>query len=237
MIIDLHFFLYYIPVLLHRLLPKWIIIKIPKGPLKGYNWLLGSGSFKMILGTHEKEFVHILMKILYKNQVFYDVGAHVGYYSLLSSKIVGESGKVVAFEPSPNNLLLLLKNLKLNNISNVQVINACVGDKEGIVMFDLNDDSSTSHIDTSESLKVKMVTIDNLTKKCIIPLPNMLKIDVEGAELLVLKGMTNTLKLYHPLILLSTHSQILHTTSVNLLEKHGYKLVFLDKREILAIPA
>ena len=104
---------YQIPVILHRLMPTSIIIKIPTGELKGKKWLMGSGGFRMILGMHEKENARFLLTLVQKGQVFYDIGAHVGYYSLLSSQLLGESGKVVAFEPNPRNLKLLQKKSKL----------------------------------------------------------------------------------------------------------------------------
>ncbi|MEQ9405256.1 MAG: FkbM family methyltransferase [Cyclobacteriaceae bacterium] len=161
---------------------------------------------EFLLGIYEQELYRSIKIYLKKGDVFYDLGAHWGYFSIMSSRIVGNRGMVYAFEPMPSNHDRLERNLNINNIENVQVMALAVSDKEGFVEFSNSDDSyaNTYKGDKSSSIKVKTQSLDNLINEEIRP-PNFIKIDVEGAELDVLKGAQNLIKKYKPVIHLSTH--------------------------------
>lgn len=103
-------------------------------------------SLGLSVGTGFEKFeTQVMEKIIKKGDIVIDCGANIGYYSLLFSKLVGESGKVFAFEPEPTNFFLLQKNLKENNITNVKALNLAVSDKEGESVLFLDKDSSGSH--------------------------------------------------------------------------------------------
>ena len=223
-----------IPIITHRIMSTSVTLTIPLGKLSGKKWLFGAGTIRMALGVHERKNIEFLSMMVQKGYVFYDIGANVGYYSIVSSMMVGNDGKVFAFEPNPRNLHLLKKHLSLNNCQNVGVISACVGDKMGLVHFDLSDDPSTSHVDSKGKLRVRMVQIDTLVANDVMPPPDFMKIDVEGAEMLVLKGAQCTLNTFHPRILLSTHNAKVHKQCLEFLKVRGYKIFPCNNNDLVS---
>lgn len=138
----------------------------------------------------------ILISTLRKGDFFFDIGAHTGYYSLIAGKIVGRRGKVFAFEPEKNNISFLEDNIKRNGLKNVEVVDKAVSDRNGEVKFYRSLDSSGDHSlvrNTGVFEKVGSVSLDSFcaSRRAY---PNVLKVDVEGAELLVLRGARRVLK-------------------------------------------
>jgi FkbM family methyltransferase len=154
----------------------------------------------------------------------YDIGAHVGFYTLLASKLVGVRGRVIAFEPLPRNLYFLKEHLRLNGCSNVTVIAAAVGDTPGVIGFEEEPSSSMGRVSSAGNLRVSMVTLDDLTGKGDIPPPNYVKIDIEGAEMKALDGARRLFTEFRPTIFLSTHGTQEHSDCCEFLRSHGYEL-------------
>lgn len=94
-----------------------IHVKIKKGPLEGMRWSAASG-MRFVKGGYEPDTVDRLKEYVKPASVCHDIGAHVGYLSIVMSRLVGEHGKVVAFEPRPANLEYLQRHIRLNNILN-----------------------------------------------------------------------------------------------------------------------
>ena len=155
--------------------------------------------------------------------VVFDIGAHVGFYTLLSSVLVGTVGKVFAFEPVPRNLHYLYEHLRLNHVTNVTVVEAAVADACGTTLFDESTNSATGHLSMQGTLFVRVVSLDAVVPR-EIPIPDFVKIDVEGAEWLVLNGARQTLSENRPTIFLSTHGRDAHTRCCQLLKSTGYTL-------------
>lgn len=126
-----------------------------------------------------------------------DVGAHIGYHTIALSKEVGPSGKVFSIEPHPDNFKLLEKNVKVNNCSNVLPVNVALSDKEGFQKLYLgrySGECSIHYLKVKKNfLTVPVTTFDSLLSKLKTHEINLIKIDVEGAELEVLKGAERTL--------------------------------------------
>jgi FkbM family methyltransferase len=148
--------------------------------------------------TLETEFVKNEVK---KNDIVIDIGANIGYYSLILAKIVGDKGKVFAFEPAPDNYSLLKKNIEINNYKNVVLENLAISDKNGSIELYLSQESMGWHrIYPSKycgenHVKVKMVTLDDYFKENTLrDKISFVKMDVEGAELGILRGMTSILE-------------------------------------------
>jgi FkbM family methyltransferase len=152
--------------------------------------------------------------------VVFDVGAHYGYYTLLSSALAGPKGKVFAFEPSPGNIPCLKKHLDINHCDNVQVIELALSDHEGSARFDNHAGSGTGHLSLDGQIEVQITSLDAMSAR--LPAPNVLKIDCEGAEVEVLKGGEKTICSAKPAIFLSTHGDGLKKTCFDLLESWGY---------------
>jgi FkbM family methyltransferase len=120
-----------------------------------------------------------------------DVGANIGAFSLYQA-MVKEAGSVIAFEPSPDAFVRLAKNVQINGLLNVRVVNAAVGDKQGVLSFSEGRMSVNSKVSENGSLKVPCMTLD--TELSHIPSIDILKVDTEGYEMHVLQGASETLK-------------------------------------------
>lgn len=206
------------------IIPNGMIVRILQGKLSGKKWIKGSGVNGYWLGSYESEQVKIFEKEIKKGDVFFDIGANVGFYSLLAAELVGPSGKVFAFEPFPENFKYLKKHIEINNYKNIFPFEVAVSSETGIAFFGGVINRSQGHLINSNGLKVKTIAIDEWVKENKLPIPNVMKIDVEGAEMSVLTGAKNTITNNHPTIFLSTHSEEFHKNCCNLLISLGYKL-------------
>ena len=211
---------------------NWAVLPILRGPLRGFRWLVATRS-SFLFGTYEPEQTRLFQKLVKPGDVLYDIGAHFGYYTLLSSKLVGEKGKVVAFEPSPNNLARLYRHIELNSRRNVQVLELAVSDHVGTAKFETRTGSGVGHLASDGPLEVKLTTLDSLTDQ---PLPQVMKIDVEGAELGVLQGAKALFAKCKPIIFLSLHGEDLKTNCMELLRGYGYTFQQIEPMEIVALP-
>jgi len=207
-----------------KIIPKGMTVLIVQGKLKGKKWIKGSGVNGYWLGSYESEKVLIFEKTLKKGNILFDIGAHVGFYTLLSAELVGKEGKVFSFEPLMANYEYLKKHIEINNYKNITPFNVAVSDKDGFALFTKGENTSTGHLASDGETKVRTIVIDDWINNKKLLVPDVLKIDVEGAELTVLKGAINLLNKYHPIIFLSTHSSDIHKKCCNFLLSLGYKL-------------
>jgi FkbM family methyltransferase len=225
-----------------RMLPKNLPVPILQGRLRGYWWIAGASTHGCWLGSYENEKRKLFEQVIGKESVVFDIGANVGFYTLLAAAITAPKGKVVAFEPLPRNLALLRRHLALNKISNVIIFEAAVTDRSGTALFVADSDPSMAKIATSGKLKVKAVALDDLVSSGVVPAPTHLKIDVEGAEARVLLGAEQLLRTHQPQIFLSTHGAEVHQECCERLIQLGYSLRPIggadisSTDEILAVP-
>lgn len=214
-----------------QLIPQNTILPILFGENKGFYWIKGSGVNSMWLGIYEKEKQKAISKLVKPGMICYDIGAHVGFYSLLFSKLIGNNGYIYAFEPLLRNVELLKKHLKINTIKNVKIITALVSEKLGYTKFDNSNDSFTGKI-SNKGIKIKTISIDEeINNKNISP-PNIVKIDVEGHELFVLNGMKKTLILYKPILFIALDNKKTKKNVFIFLNDLGYKIYDLSFKEI-----
>ena len=173
-----------------------------------YFWLDKHTDNGFVLGFYEQELAELLSHYIRKDNVFYDLGAHWGYFTILASKFVGTKGKVYAFEPMPQNFLRLEQNIRINNVKNIAPLNVAVSDKKRTIKFSNSEDTfANTYINTNEEnfVEVKAISLDQFTlEKSVLP-PHFIKIDVEGAEIDVLIGAERLIKEHGPMIHLSTH--------------------------------
>ena len=175
-----------------------------------------------------------------ESDIIVDVGANVGYYTLRLSPLVGKNGKVLAIEAEPESCEILKKNCELNKLSNVEVQNFAITDKKGTVTLytsgthsGANSIFSDSEKLTRDSLTVPSTTLDDLLDDKY-PVINWMKIDVEGAELKVLRGSSNTLK-HTKKIIVELHEHILKQNNENpeavveLLRNSGFKIKLFEE--------
>jgi FkbM family methyltransferase len=169
-----------------------------------------------------------------KSSVVYDVGANVGFYTLLASACVGRKGKVLAFEPFDENLMYLERHLRMNQCGNVQVFDLAVSDRSGKLRFERGTSRETGRLSDEGDLEVSAVSLDDVAYEVNNPRPDLIKLDVEGAELQVLDGAKRLLREHPPLIFLATHSSQLHSACCSLLRSFDYRLEAIDGSQVMA---
>jgi len=179
----------------------------------------------------ERANTDLILGSLHEGSVMIDIGAHIGYYSILSSQVVGPSGRIVAVEPNPETVPRLRKNLALSRASNVVVQDVACTDKETTLTFyqaSIRNTGASSisesnagiadHAETARSVKVRGRTLDSIVQELALRRVDFVKIDTEGAEVQVLRGMKNTLAKYHPHMLIEVRQPLLHNMGTSVEE-------------------
>jgi FkbM family methyltransferase len=168
--------------------PLYATIRGP-GPVGGLRMELEGAKLRQLAGRHEPVVQDCIAERLRPGGCFIDVGADVGFFSLLAARLAGPGGRVIAIEPVPAHADLIKANATLNRFDNVTIVTAAAGavNRTGAMI--------TAHP------PVPMLTLDGLVSHLGLPPPSMIRIDVEGAEIEVLAGMSDTLWRHHPDIL------------------------------------
>lgn len=135
-------------------------------------------------GKFEKFETELVKKEVKEGDIVLDVGANIGYYTLIFSKAVGRRGKVFAFEPEPNNFILLQKNVQINNLENVTLIQKAVSKKSGKIYLYLCDYNHGQHRTyesprCNSSISVDCITIDDYVESASLNKINFIKMDVK----------------------------------------------------------
>jgi FkbM family methyltransferase len=205
-------------------IPKEMTVPIIQGPLRGRRWIAGSSNHGCWLGSYEYEKQKVFIKRVKPGDVVFDIGANVGFYTLLASVLVENEGKVIAFEPLPRNLVYLDKHMKMNHCLNVDVLPYAVSDCEMTAEFAFSKNPSMGHLCTKGDITVQTVLIDNLIESKKLFPPDVMKIDVEGAELSVLRGSHHVIKGKRPIIFVATHGISAHRDCLEFLRSLDYHL-------------
>ena len=154
--------------------------------------------------NYEPELLY-LEKLLSPGSTFVDVGANMGIYTLVASRLVGEAGHVIAFEPSAQSFSLLRRNIALNGLTNVIALPEALSNETGRTKLFHGPDPVCNSLgrDLSwdgDAEEVATETLDDVLRRTSLRRVNAIKIDVEGAEELVLRGALNTLTCMRPAI-------------------------------------
>lgn len=214
------------------LIPSGTVMPILQGKLKGKKWIVGSSNHGCWLGSYEYKKQILFAKTITSGSVVYDIGAHVGFYTLLAAGLVYPGGKVISFEPVPQNIYYLKEHLRLNRCSNVIVFESAVAERSGFTFFEEGQSNFTGRISSEGTSKYQTVSIDSIILEGKVPPPNIMKLDVEGAEMLVLSGAIATIQKYYPIIFLATHGRNVHQKCCKFLLSQGYDLSSIDERDI-----
>ena len=207
-----------------RLIPAQMVLPIVHGKLWGYRWIVGSSNHGCWLGTYEYAKQQKFIQLVREGMIVYDIGAHVGFYTLLASVLVGAEGSVTAFEPLPVNLELLYKHLEINQVQNVTVVEAALSDSTKLATFLRTPSPSMSKLDDMGDLKVKTFRLDDVVLQENLPLPDVIKIDIEGEEARALRGAQDVLTRATPRILLATHGDQVREECRLVLDSLGYTM-------------
>jgi len=148
-------------------------------------------------GTYEEFETELFKKEIKESDIILDIGANIGYFTLIFAQIVGNHGKVFAFEPDPTNFALLKKNVEINGYENIVLINKAVSNKSGKLKLFLSDDNRGDHriydsYDGRNFVEIESIKLDDFFNDYNGKI-DFVKMDVQGAEFLVVQGMLNLL--------------------------------------------
>ena len=221
---------------LNRAAPQGLTqVKVAAGGLAGVELYLDLQTEKDYwLGTYEPELQDAIMHWVKPGMVIYDVGANIGYVSLLLARRAGAGGSVFAFEALPDNLERLRANIALSGMAGqVQVVAAAVIDAQRPVRFWVGPsggmgkaDGSAGRQDVtySDAIDVTGLSLDHFVYELGNSPPQVVKMDIEGGEVLALPGMQRLLAEAHPLLLMELHGPEAAKTTWEILTKAGYRI-------------
>jgi FkbM family methyltransferase len=222
---------------------RWLesgVLRIPQGHAGGivldmrYLPISHAHFGSLAFGNLESSVQEAMLRHLGTGGVFYDIGANLGFFSLLGAHLAGVSdGWVYAFEAAPDNAAAIRSNAELNGLGNIVVIDKAVSAHSGRGRLQIVDDQSWSKLEeygehpyTERVLDVELVAIDDLLAAGELRPPTLVKIDVEGAEIAVLEGMRATIERHRPAIICELHGT--HAEFVAAMTGHGYRLINLE---------
>lgn len=180
----------------------------------------------MIAGTYESEVQRVLKEHVRRGHVAFDVGAHLGFFTLLLARLVGEDGTVVSVEPDPFMGPKLQANLEKNEVANVRVVRAAAGTLSEQRRFSPGGGGGIGHLADDGEIEVKGTTLDQLARS--YGTPSLIKIDVEGGELEVLEGASNVLTTAKPVLVVEVHDEQMESDTSKLLRAMGYEISFIQ---------
>jgi FkbM family methyltransferase len=212
------------------------IYAIDSGPMRGLRWRRENRyPYWYHTGRYEPHISSFIGEWLQAGQTYWDLGAHAGYHTLQGARAVGPGGCVLAVEPDPNNCRSLLEQVALNDLANVTLLQMAVADQAGTVRLVLrNSDSRGNALDsirnpaiensTGRRIEVTATTLDELAER--YPAPHLLKMDIEGAEAMVLSTTVRLWESRHRprCILLGYHGSETGDMCRGTLLVHGFRL-------------
>jgi FkbM family methyltransferase len=197
----------------------------------------------------EKKETEFFKKLIEKGHIVIDIGANIGYYTLMAAARVGKNGRVYSFEPCSSTFKLLQENIKINKSENVVLSEMAVLDKEGNIELYLSEKTNTGSTSISFPTKysgkkenVKCITLDKFIKEKKLKKVDVIKIDTEGAELKVLKGMEKLLSVQSPKVLIEINEENLNALGSSkediyaFFRKLGYQAYDIKTSKIIKEP-
>ena len=204
------------------------VVRIRSGLAKGLLWRRHhryvSGYW---IGTYELDIQRALQRELQLGQVFFDIGANAGFFTLVCARLVGGSGRCIAFDPDPDNTTSITEQIKLNQLHYCTVVQEAVADFEGKARFSFkNAGSPMGHLGKSnpgESLmEVTVTTLDRAQER--FGNPDFIKMDIEGAEVAALRGAVRMLQFTRPAWLVELHGPECERDVKGVFKEAGYSL-------------
>ncbi len=222
---------------------RWLeggLLRVPQGHAGGlvfdlrYLPISHAHVGSIAFGNLESAVQEAMVRHLGRGGVFYDIGANLGFFSLLGGHLAGlDAGHVYAFEAAPENAQAIRHHAELNGVGNVTVLPVAVAAAAGRGRLQVVEDQSWSKLEeygehplTEQVIEVELVAIDDLVAAGDLQPPTVVKIDVEGAEIAVLEGMRQTIAAHRPAIICELHGT--HREFVAVMREHHYRLINLE---------
>jgi FkbM family methyltransferase len=191
---------------------------------------------------HERYEADLVHRLLADDDVFWDIGANVGYFTLVAATALNQRGRIVAFEPGKNAFARLTENLALNAYRNIRTFPVAVTDREGEAVLHLAGDIADSSASLYPAAQAqagqevcRTVALDQFLRTEGLPPPDLIKLDAEGAELAVLQGAPRLLADSPPLWLMEMEEKNLRAAGTSkaavaqCLAGYGYRAAHLTK--------
>lgn len=230
----------------HALLRKLVKneLQLPEGVLLlNKNDPIVSGALS--LGVYEAFFGSLYRRKLHSKMTVVDIGANLGYYTLIASK---HTQRVIAFEPEPENAALLERTIERNSLANVTLIRKGLGEKAAMLTLSLHPDNKGKHtlLPLSEkgvtSQEIAVTTLDTALAEIGVTHVDLIKIDIEGWEAKALRGANATIRASHPLLLFEFTPHRIRAAGddplcmLDELENEGYTLFIIDENHATLLP-
>ncbi len=194
--------------------------------------------------THEPLTTELLKEELRRGCTVLDIGANIGYYTLLERKIVGKEGKVIAIDPSPLTFSYLRKNLLQNGFSDVDTFRLAFSRADGYCNFLIEKHSNLSRIvlndigrsSNEQCVKVRTICLDSFVERYFLKKLDFLRMDIEGQEIDVLIGGFRSIQKFKPILLIEVHKRLMGQKKtidfLQILKNLGYNIKYYIPREL-----
>jgi FkbM family methyltransferase len=223
------------------------LVRLPviSGPARGLHFRLDLVHRKeaYFWGKYDRSLIERVAPIIRPGWVVWDCGTYIGFYTGIFGRLVGPSGTVVAIEPDPRNLRRTRENMKLNGLSNIRYENVAVGKPCGEAEFLLSDNSNSHlpgyHVGGDKhkwlsaeaqlkTIRIPCLSLDQLYLERSLPKPNLIKLDIEGAEKDGLSFADRLVNEVRPLIVLELHNRECDAAAWHFSQNAGYRIISLD---------
>ena len=230
-----------------RLVPPGTLIwvQIQQGPAQGL-WIQVNPRTGQYFqkGTVEPAVQRAIQQHLRAGMNFYDIGANIGFFSLMAARLVGPSGSVISFEADPEIASRLRENLIYNKFICATVEEKAVWSEPTTVSFsrvesNISPDRGLGHVSATSSSGSSTISVEAISLDQFVlshPAPDFLKCDVEGAEVAVFQGAERLIREKHPILLVEMHSSENHRGLTQKFTQLGYTCSNLDENHVLALP-
>jgi FkbM family methyltransferase len=212
--------LWYRPGTTHRIL---------MGPMRGMRFGFSENTgLSALYSGNEQEHQKVYAEVVRPGDVVLDAGANWGVHTLYLATLTQAAGRVLAFEPHPEVVMELRRNVTCNGLSQVSIHGCCLLDQEGEIPFTLGQSSKTSHIDGTHdhsagtSVMVPCRTLDSVVEELGLTSLRLIKVDVEGAEARLLQGAAQTILRFRPHLVVELHNPQQDVQVAQLLREWGY---------------
>jgi FkbM family methyltransferase len=186
--------------------------RIQKGLGRGLRFNGAHSAVGFVLGTHDLDVQYALSRLLVPGMTVFDIGANVGFTAVLAAKCVAPTGRVVCFEPLPENAVQIQHNAGLNGFSFVDVHELALAREDGESAFFVSEASTWGRLAQSGPapkqsgvIRVPVRSLDSMFDRGEIPKPDLIKMDVEGGEVDVLQGARRMLAATRPVLVVELH--------------------------------
>lgn len=230
-----------------RLVPPGTLIwvQIQHGPAQGLWMRVNPRTGQNVLGgIGEPAVQQVMEQRLSPGMTFYDLGANIGFFSLLAARLVGPSGRVFSFEADPEIAARLAENLSYNKFTHAVVEEKAVWSKPATVSFarvdsNISPDRGLGHVSVGEPPASSVISVEAISLDQYVlfhPAPDFIKCDVEGAEVAVFEGAERLLREKRPVLLVEMHSEENQRVLMSKFRQCGYASSNLDENHVLALP-